>query len=289
MINATASNRARVIVIDSVRTKLTDRPGLYLLAPPGSEYLIANAMLKWIIDQGLFDKTALDLKAEGLDDLIASLSNYTTENVGKLTGVDAALIREAAEEYAKAPTAAIILTQGMNQPGYNVEAARAAANLALVTGRVGKESCGVHLFGEKANSQGAIDMGLAPDLLPGFNSMADEAERAKFEAAWEAPLPQGTGLNASQIIAKADSGEIRGLYIVGENPLETYPDRARVEKALSKLEFLVVQDLFSTSTAKMAHAILPVASFAEKVGTYTSADRLVQRLRPALEDHRGKK
>ena len=153
----------------------------------------------------------------------------------------------------------------MNQPGYNVEAARAAANLALVTGRVGKESCGVHVFGEKANSQGAIDMGLAPDLLPGFNSMADEAARAKFEAAWEAPLPQGTGLSASQILAKAEKGEIRGLYVVGENPLETYPDRAQVERALAKLEFLVVQDLFSTSTAKMAHAVLPVASFAEKI------------------------
>ncbi len=288
VINATARNRARVVVIDSVRTKLTDRPGLYLLAPPGSEHLIANAMLKWIIDKELFDKTALDLKAEGLDDLIASLKDYTPENVEKLTGVDAALIREAAEEYAKAPTATIILTQGMNQAGYNVEAARAAANLALLTGRVGKESCGVHLFGEKANSQGAIDMGLAPDLLPGFNSMADEAARAKFEAAWEAQLPQGIGLSASQILAKAESGEIRGLYVVGENPVETYPDRAQVEKALAKLEFLVVQDLFSTSTAKMAHAVLPVASFAEKIGTFTSADRLVQRLRPALKTTAGK-
>jgi predicted molibdopterin-dependent oxidoreductase YjgC len=288
VINATARNRARVIVIDSIRTKLTDRPGLYLLAPPGSEHLLANAMLKWIVDQGLFDRTALNLRVEGLDDLIASLSDYTPERVAELTGVDAALIREAAEEYAKAASATIVLTQGMNQIGHNVEVARAATNLALITGRIGKESCGLHLLGEKANSQGAIDMGLTPELLPGFHSIADEAARAKFEAAWQAQLPQGTGLGAAQILAKAESGEIRGLYVVGENPLETYPDRMQVERALSRLDFFVVQDLFTTSTAKMAHAVLPVVSFAEKVGTYTSADRFVQRLRPALKTTGGK-
>ncbi|MGB6066673.1 MAG: molybdopterin-dependent oxidoreductase [Desulfomonilaceae bacterium] len=288
VINATARNRARVIVIDSVRTKLTDRPGLYLLSRPGSEPLIGNAMLKWIVDQGLYDKTALDLKTEGLDDLIASLFDYTPENVAKLTGVDAALIREAAEEYAKAASATIILTQGMNRLGHNVETAQAAANLALVTGRIGKDACGVHVFGEKANSQGAIDMGLAPELLPGFHSITDEAARTKFEAAWDAKLPQEKGLSAAEILAKAESGEIKSLYVVGENPLDTYPDREQVEKALAKLEFLVVQDLFVTSTAKKAHAVLPVASFAEKVGTYTSADRFIQRLRPALKTTGGK-
>ena len=288
VVSATARNRARVIVIDSVRTKLTDRPGLYLLSRPGSEHLVANAMLNWIIDQGLYDKTALDLKTEGLDDLIASLSHYTPENVAKLTGLDAALIREAAEEYAKAASATIILAQGMNRLGNNIETAQAAANLALVTGRIGKEACGVHVLGEKANSQGAIDMGLVPELLPGFHSITDEAARTKFEAAWDAKLPQERGLSAAEILAKAESGEIRSLYVVGENPLDTYPDRAQVERALAKLEFLVVQDLFVTSTAKMAHAVLPVASFAEKIGTYTSADRFVQRLRPALKTTGGK-
>ncbi len=288
VINAAACNKARVIVIDSVRTKLTDRPGLYLLGKPGLEHLVVNAMLKWIVDQGLYDKTALDLKTEGLDDLIASLSDYSPENVAKLTGVDAALIREAAGEYAKATTATIILTEGMNRFGYNVETAQAAANLALVTGRIGKDACGVHIFGEKANSQGAIDMGLAPELLPGFHSITDEAARTKFEAAWDAKLPQEKGMSAAELLAKAESGEIKGLYVVGENPIDTYPDRAQIERALAKLEFLVVQDLFATSTAKMAHAVLPVASFAEKIGTYTSADRFIQRLRPVLKTTGGK-
>ncbi|MBI4963314.1 MAG: molybdopterin-dependent oxidoreductase [Desulfomonile tiedjei] len=279
VIIATSRHRAQVIVVDSVRTKLTDRPGLYLLIPPGSEHLIANAMLKWIIDQGLFDKTALDLKAEGLDELSASLADYTIEKVAKLTGVDPELVRQAAKMYAEAPQATIVLAQGLNRLGNGVETAKAAVNLALLTGRVGKESCGVHVFGEKANFQGAVDMGLAPELLPGFHRITDEAARGKFEAAWNSPIPQERGLDARQILEKAETGDIRGLYVVGENPLDTYPNRPQVEKALDNLEFLVVQDLFLTSTAQKAHAVLPVASFAEKNGTYTSADRLVQRLR----------
>ncbi|HTY23546.1 MAG TPA: molybdopterin-dependent oxidoreductase [Desulfomonilaceae bacterium] len=288
VIVATARHKAKTIVVDSIRTKLARRSGLYLHCPQGSEHLIANAMLKWIIDQCLFDKTALALKADGIDELTASLTGYGVENVSKLTGVDADLIREAAKAYAEADTATIILTLGMNRMGGDVETAKAAINLALVTGRIGKESCGVHLLGEKANSQGSVDMGLAPDLLPGFHRISDEASRSMFEAAWDASIPTEKGLSAFQILDKAEAGEIRGLYVVGENPVETYPERSRTEKALENLEFLVVQDLFLTSTAKMAHAVLPVASFAEKMGTYTSAERLVQRIRPLLSPGKGK-
>jgi len=145
--------------------------------------------------------------------------------------------------------------------GLNVECAQAAANLALITGRIGREACGVYMFGEKTNSQGAIDMGLTPDLLPGFRSVTDEEARSKFEQAWQTSLPEGVGLTAGQIVSKAASGEIRGLYLVGENPIETYPDHDFTAKALSNLELLVVQDMFLTATAKMAHVVLPVVSF----------------------------
>jgi predicted molibdopterin-dependent oxidoreductase YjgC len=283
VIIATSRHRAKAIVVDSIRTKLTDRPGLFLLIPPGTEHLIANAMLKHIIDQELFDKSAVGAKAEGLEELIASLAEYTPENVSQITGVEVELIREAATEYANAPTATIILTEGLNKVGNNVETAVAAVNLALVTGRIGKEACGVHVFGEKVNSQGAIDMGLAPDLLPGFAPITDEATRAKFEAAWKSPLPKETGLSAAEVLAKAEQGDIKGLYVVAENPVDSYPDRALTEKALAKLDFLVVQDMFLSSTAKMAHAVLPVAFFTEKTGTFTSAERLVQRIQPVLD------
>lgn len=283
VISAWKRRESTVIVIDSVKTRLTRAPGTYLLSKPGTEHLLAFAMLKEIIDKELFDKKALDLKADGFDELVESLKDYTPDNVGQITGVDPGLIRKAAETYAKAPSAVIICTDGMNRMAQNVASAKAAANLALVTGHLGKPSSGVFVLAEKANAQGAIDMGLAPDMLPGFKSIADEEARKKIEELWESPLPEGEGLDAAQIIKKAAEGEIRGLYVVGENPLDTYPDRELVEKALSQLDFLVVQDMFSTSTAAKANAILPVTSFAEKVGTYTSAERLVQRLNPALK------
>ncbi len=285
VIIANGRKKSRPIVVDSMQTKLTERMGsLFLQVPPGTEYVIANAMLKWIVDQDLVDKKALDLRAEGFDELVASLADYTVENAARVTGVTADLITQAAKAYAEAANAAIVLTSGLNRPAETVELAQAAINLALVTGRVGKRSCGVHFLGEKANSQGAVDMGLSPDLLPGFNRMDDEAAREKIAKLWDAPLPEGKGLSAREMLAKAESGDIRGLYVVGENPLESYPGRAQVEKALTSLEFLVVQDMFMTSTAKLAHAVLPVASFAEKSGTYTSTDRRVQRLTPALKN-----
>ncbi len=282
VISAWKRMESTVIVIDSMKTRLTRAPGLYLLSQPGTEHLLAFAMLKEIIDQELFDRKALDLKADGFDELVASLKDYSPDNVGRITGVDADLIREAAKTFAEAPSAVILVTDGMNRMAQNVVCAQAAANLALVTGHLGRPSSGVFVLGEKANAQGAIDMGLAPDMLPGFKSISDEDARKKIEELWESPLPEGEGMNAADIIKKAADGEIRGLFVVGENPLETYPDRELVEKALSKLDFLVVQDIFSSSTAGKAHAVLPVSSFAEKVGTFTSAERLVQRLKPAF-------
>jgi len=240
-------------------------------------------MLKEIIDKGLFDKTALDLNADGFDDLAASLEAYEPDRIADLTGVDSDSIREAAKVYAEASKALIILTDGMNRMGINALAGRAAANLAVVTDRIGEESSGILALGEKTNSQGAVDMGLVPDLLPGFQSISDEQTRSKFEEVWQSSLPTESGMDAAEILEKAGTGEIKGLYIVGENPLETYPDRAGVENALGNVDFLVVQDMFSTSTAKMAHAVLPVAAFAEKRGTFTSAERLVQLLNPVLK------
>lgn len=284
VIQALGRNRAQVIVVDSVQTKLSGSLGtLFLPVPPGTEYIIAYAMLKWIIDHEFFDKKSLDLKAEGFDDLLASLGDYTVERVAQIAGVNPELIAKAAKTYAEAGKATIILTTSMIRMANSVELAQAATNLALVTGRVGKESGGLHVFSEKSNSQGALDMGLAPDLLPGFHRIEDEDARAKFSQAWDFPLPVGRGFDATEILEKSEQGEIAGLYIVGENPVESYPDRDQVERALGKLEFLVVQDMFLTPTAKMAHAVLPVSSFAGKSGTYTSADRRIQRLRPSTK------
>jgi formate dehydrogenase alpha subunit len=276
-------NGGRLIVVDSRRTNLWDRPGAKLVTRPGTEHLVANAMLKSIIDKRLYDPAGVVRLTEGFDELVASLEPYHPEAVGELTGVNPAQIRAAAEEYARAPKAIIVLATGMNQAGYDTDMAQAAVNLALITGHVGKESCGVLVLGEKANSQGAIDMGLAPDLLPGFRNLSDLEARAKFETAWGCRLPDEQGVGAPTILKRAEAKEIRGLYVVGENPVDSYPDRRQCKEALTALDFLVVQDLFLTSTARMAHAVLPVASFAEKIGTYTSAERRIQLLRPAFQ------
>jgi len=284
VIMATGPERqGKVIVLDSVRTSLCNRPGIQMLSPPGTEHLLAYAMLREIIDKGLYDRKALELTAEGFEDLVVSLEEYSPKKVGKLTGVNPDAIRLAAGTYAEAARATIILTTGVNRMRNCAVLAQAAANLAAVTGRLGRESCGVFVLGEKANSQGAIDMGLAPNALPGFHNIFDKNHRERFEAAWHFPLPRARGLDAHGILMNAELNRIRGLYVVGENPVETYPGRLQVERALSRLEFLVAQDMFLTSTAKMAHAVLPVACFAEKSGTYTSAERRVQLLRPILD------
>lgn len=275
-----AQRRGRVIVVDSVRTKLCDRPGLQILTKPGTEHLIPYAMLRQIIFSGLCDIQSLDLDKEEFYRLMASLSDYSPQRVAELTGTDPEKLRQAADEYAKASTATIILTACMNKRNNDVALAQAAVNLALVTGRIGKESCGVHVFGEKANSQGALDMGLTPNLLPGFHDHSDEQAREKFEQAWKLALPRAEGLDAAGILEKAARGDMKGLYVVAENPLDTYADRELTEKALASLELLVVQDMFLTATAEVAHVVLPVCSFAEKMGTYTSAERRVQLLRP---------
>lgn len=282
VIIATGRHKALAIIVGPIQTRLTERSGMFLPVPPGAEYILANSMLNVIINEGLYDKAALNLRAEGLDKLVESLHSYSPEQVGKSLGIAPDTIREAARSYGQARNAAIVMVSGMNRSGNEVATAQAAANLALVTGHIGKEASGVYVLGEKANAQGAIDMGLSPEGLPGFTSLESQADRERFESVWDSPIPSERGLSAQEILDKASSKDIKGLYVVGENPVDTYPDRLQTEKALQALDFFVVQDLFLTSSAKFADAVLPVASFAEKSGTYTSADRRIQRLRPSI-------
>ncbi|MEW6352143.1 MAG: molybdopterin-dependent oxidoreductase [Thermodesulfobacteriota bacterium] len=280
---ATSPDRAgRVVVVDSVRTDMWDRRGMHLLTPPGTEHLIAYSMLNVLLHES--SGTALvGNNADYGDALIRLHDEYRPDRVAARTGVNEESIRQAAEEYAQAATATIVLTAGMHQRGNSVALAQAAADLALVTGRLGRRCGGVHVLGEKANAQGALDMGLSPGLLPGFRDVRDPDARRVFEAAWSRPLPREKGFGAREILKEAELGAIRGLYVVGENPLENYPDRRQVRKALEALDLLVVQEMFLSATAEHAHVVLPVAGFGEKTGTYTSAERRVQLVRPFMK------
>ena len=253
-INMAVKNKgAQLNILSDKRGKLSKLPGAKTLVhTPGSEVAVINAIAKSILDGKLADGSASSVP--GYAELDKALAAFTPEAVSGQCGLSASDIKQLASDYAKAEKALILFPVGNAYPGHNADLASAVANLAILTGKLGKEGCGVLCMAEKNNSQGAVDMG--------------------FYAT--------TGMNATQIIDGCASGTVKTLFIAGENPVVSYPDQARVQSALDKVEFLVVSDLFMTETAAMADVVLPACSFAEKEGTFTSVDRRVQHIKPAI-------
>jgi NADH-quinone oxidoreductase chain G len=242
-------------ILSDKKGKLSKLPDAVThLHKPGTEVAVINAMAKVIVDENLVDGSASSVS--GFDTFKGSLSSSTPEQVAATSGLSADDIRTLAREYAKAEKALIILPLGHGYPGHDAKLAQALLNLAFLTGKIGKEGSGVLLMGEKNNSQGAVDMGV---------------------------YPTAGGKDAAAIIDGCASGTISTLYVAGENPVVSYPDRKKVESALDKVEFLVVQDLFLTETAAKAHVVLPACSFAEKEGSFTSVGRAVQKVNKAIE------
>jgi NADH-quinone oxidoreductase subunit G len=249
---AVRRNGAKLLVVADKRGKLDKLPGAKtLLSKPGLELDVLNAMAKVLIDEGLAQTEGVT----GLAELQAALADFSPAQVAERSGVDAALLQAAARQLAGAQNAAILLAYGLPYQGLNKELATAAANLALLAGIPGRAGSGLYLCGEKANSQGAIDLGI---------------------------LPQGKGKGAQAMLAAAAEGKLDALYVVAEDPLSSYPDRDKVAKSLDKVPFLVVQDLFLSPTAQQADVVLPAASFAEKDGTFTNAERRIQRVRQGI-------
>jgi len=203
--------------------------------------------------------------------------------VEKITGVPAEKIREAARLYAKAEKASIIFSMGITQHTTGTDNVLSIANLAMLTGNVGRESTGVYPLRGHNNVQGACDMGSLPNVYPGYQPVIDDGIRKKFEMEWDAPLEKNAGLTVVEMINAAYEGKIKGMYIMGENILLSDPNLNHTKEALEKLEFLVVQDIFLTETAQMADVVLPGVSFAEKDGTFTNTGRRIQRVRKAIE------
>ena len=283
VIMALNRNRAKLITANSYTTMLDEKARLSLIYQPGTEVALVNGMIHVILNEGLDDKDFVSSQTEGFEELKKNSARYDPAAVEKITGVSKELIISSARMYAQGKKSTILISSGLCLRSDEVKLAQAAANLALITGNVGKESTGVNILLEKNNSQGVIDMGLTPEYLPGYQKVTDQSARKKFELAWEVRLPSEPGFNALEILDKAEEGEVRALYVVGENPLVTYPDRNKTLNALEKLDFLIVQDLFLSETAKQAHVVLPAVSFAEKEGTFTSIERRVQKLRKALD------
>lgn len=254
-INMAVKNKnIKLNILSDKRGKLSKLPGANTLVhTPGSEVAVLNAIAQTIIADKLYDATATSVS--GFAELEKGLVNFTAETVSAVSGLAAADIKKLASDYAAADKAVILFPAGNAYAGHNAELATAVANLALLTGKLGKEGCGVLCMAEKNNSQGAVDMGF---------------------------YAQNGGLNALQIIDACATGAVKTLFIAGENPLTSYPDRNKVKSALDSVDCLIVSDLFLTETAAMADIVLPVCSFAEKEGTFTSVDRRVQHIVPAV-------
>jgi len=280
---AVKRRKSKLIVVNSRNIYLNKFSAFNLLVKPGSEVALVNGMMRAILREGLAKEEFVQSRTEGIESLKRSLEEYTPEKVEAMTGVAAKSLVEAARLFAKAAKGVILISTGQASGKQDAALARAASNLALLTEQIGKESAGIYILGEKNNTQGALDMGVTPSLLPGYADLQDAAERRRFEKAWEMTFPGNPGMGALDILQAAEEGKIKGLYIVGENPAVLYPDAGRTKKALAALDFLVVQDCFLTETASAAQVVLPAVTFAEKEGTFTNAERRVQRVRPALQ------
>ncbi|HUT75434.1 MAG TPA: formate dehydrogenase subunit alpha [Armatimonadota bacterium] len=287
-IKQAANAGATVIVADPRHIELCDYAAHWLRQRPGSDVALVNAICNVILAEGLEDREFIAARTEGYAEVCAAVADCTPEWAEPLTGVPAEKIRAAARAFAGAERAAIVYAMGITQHSHGTDNVLALANLALLTGNLGKPGAGVNPLRGQNNVQGACDMGALPNVFPGYQRVNDDDARAKFEQAWGKELPAEPGLTVVEMMHAAEAagapaaGAVRGMYVMGENPALSDPDVCRVRAALEKLEFLVVQDIFLSETAEYAHVVLPGAAFAEKAGTFTNTDRRVQLLRRVL-------
>lgn len=268
---------ARLVVASSEMIELVDVCDYFLEHRPGTEIALLNAMAAVIIEEELYDSDFVNNRTEGFDELKAALAGYTPADAAAITGLDAEEIRAAAVAYASAEKAAIVTAAAAG------DLAGALANLALLTGNIGRESTGIYVPYAENNMQGSADMGVLPDVLTGYQHLADSAVREKFSRAWGVQVPENPGKSAAEVFERGKQSGIKAMYIMGENPVSCGGDKANTEAFLKNLDFLVVQDIFMTETASLADVVLPAAAFAEKTGTCTNLERRVQLTQPAVE------
>jgi formate dehydrogenase alpha subunit len=256
---------------------------LWLQHNPGSDVALMMGMMRVIVDEKLLDQEFIDKRCENFDAFKKSLKDFDLDIVEKITGVPKDKIIEAARIYAVNKPSAILYAMGITQHSHGTDNVIATANLAMLTGNVGKPATGVNPLRGQNNVQGACDIGALPNVYPGYQAVTDAKVREKFEKAWGGPLSPAAGMPVTEVVLAAARGEIKAMYLIGENPLLSEPDITHAEEALNKLDFLVVQDIFLSETAQLADVVLPGVSFAEKEGTFTNTERRVQRVRKAVE------
>ncbi len=267
---------ARIIVCDPRKIDMARYADIHIQHYPGTDIALLNCLMNVIISEGLEDKEYIKTRTEGFEELKKVVAKYTPEYTAPIVGVDAELLVKAAKLYATTKPAAIAYTLGITEHTVGAENVMSVANLAMLTGNVGIESGGVNPLRGQNNVQGACDMAALPNVYPGYQKVDNPDIQEKFEKAWGVKLSPKPGLTLTDQIIQAREGKIKGLYIIGEDPLTSDPNITEVRKALESLEFLVVHEIYMSPTAQMADVILPGASFAEKTGTFTNSERRVQ-------------
>lgn len=276
-------NGKELIVVDPRRTPVSGLATLFLRINPGTDIALINGIMHVLIKENLVDHEFVESRTEGFEGLKSVVEGYTPQKVEEITGVSSDAIVSAARVYGQAQKAMIVYTLGITEHSFGTDNVFSLVNLALATGNFGKEGTGVNPLRGQANVQGTGDMGLLPPVLTGFQSISDEEKRGKFEREWGVTLPSVPGLTISEMLLSPAGEQIKGMYVVGFNPAVSAPCTELVNKALDRLEFMIVQDLFPTETAAFADVILPACSFAEKDGTFTNTERKVQRIRKAID------
>jgi formate dehydrogenase alpha subunit len=274
---------AKVIVADPRKIPIVRQSDLHLQQNLGTDVALINGLIHIILKKGWQNQAFINERTENFEELRKVVESYSPEKVSKITGIPVGDLEKAAEWFAKAEHGSILYTMGITQHTTGVDNVKSLANLAMLTGNIGKESSGVNPLRGQNNVQGACDMGGLPNVYTGYQAVTDPAVRQKFEEAWKAKLSEKVGLAATEMFPAVLNGKIKGMIILGENPVVSDPDSLHVEKALKALDFLLVIDIFSTPTSDLAHIVLPGASFAEKEGTFSNTERRVQMVRKAIE------
>ena len=279
---AAAKKGSKLIVADPRRITLCNSADHWMQQKPGTDGALINAICHVIIRDGLEDKEYIAERAENFDAFKKSIAECTPEWAEKITNVPAKVIEEVAHTFAKGERAGIYYTMGITQHTSGTDNVCALANLAVITGNLGKDGAGLNPLRGQNNVQGASDMGCNPSFFPGYQKCDNEDAKAKFSEIWDAPITDNPGLMATEMGDAMTEGKVAGLWIMGENPVLSDPNSSHAKKAFEKLDCLVVQDIFLTETAEIADVVLPAASFAEKDGTFANTERKVQRVRRAV-------
>jgi len=274
---------ATLIVVDPRRTELARVADIHLRPRPGSNVAIFNGLARLLLDEGWADLDFVGERANGFESLVEVLKGYSPERVEELSGVPAKALRDAARAYGTGDHPAIVYGLGVTEHAHGTDGVRTLANLAILRGAVGTlDGGGVNPLRGQNNLQGASDMGALPDLLPGYQRVADAGIRGAFAEVWGVPPPERPGCGCPEMFDAALAGRLKALYVMGEDIAQTEPNSDHVRAAIDACELVISQEIFLSETARAAHVVLPAAAFLEKDGTFVNFDRRFQRVRRAV-------